>query len=227
VPVDTKTEKQNKCDKRLAGIFGGPDTVMATKFTLGGLRPLYDKVNGKLVITNTVRNTPVDKEELQGKEIVENSEDPRAGVVHLYSNADGTAISERNAFTPDGYEKVSSGDKGISSTGNFIRFYYKPGSLAKFGYDGGLIVNFTHIEPTNKASIPLEPDTNAPRNAAGSISVGILGAIGSDPNKTKGSNNGYDVHSHMVFNTWDGKSKGVSKSTRIDPKSVFCKDLGF
>lgn len=139
--------------------------------------------------------------------------------------------TEGNAFTPDGYvsNRIEKGldTRDPDNTKNFIRFYYKPGSLSKFGYSGGLIVNFNHIGPTNAGGIPANPNRNV-RNNQGSVLVGTLGAPGSDSNLTGGSNNGYYVHSHMIFDSWDGRANSrPGLRTRVDPRSVFCNDLGF
>lgn len=207
---------QAKCDNRLARIFGGPDTVMATKWDIKGIVP---GASG-----SPERRAPgVDRE--FGDTPEPGAEDPRSGTVHLYSNADGTQVDVPNAFTPPGWKNIIS---DIASTGNVLRIYYEPGSLAKYGYLGGLTVNFTHIGPTDSKGRPVKPRRNGPKNSMGSVQVGVLGGgPGTDPEQTKGSNNGYWVHSHMIFNTWDGANSPINWNTRVDPRTIFCRDLGF
>lgn len=212
-----RNDNLSKCDTRLARIFGGDDAVMATKWDIMAIRPATRDLPER-------RNTTLFDRE-NGTNPVPGSEDPRAGTVHLYPNADGTAGSgSPNGYTPPGWKSVVS---DISGTGNFFRFYYAPKSLSKYGYDGGLTINFTHIGPTDAKGVAFLPKPNGPTNQMGSVQVGVLGGgPGSNTDLTKGSTD-YYVHSHMIFNKWDGKTSPINDLTRIDPRAVFCSDLGF
>jgi len=200
---------QYRCDNRLARIFGGDDAVMGTI-----VEPNVLRANGTR--GSRVRNGP-------------GGENPELGDAHLFSNRDGTGVEENNAFTPPGYQPNP--ERGVVDNDgeiqNFVRFFYKPGSLSKYGYTGGFIVNFTHIGPTNSVGMPANPNPKI-KNGRGSVLVGILGGFGSPQEFIGGSSDGYYTHSHMIFNTWDGnKSSRPNRKTRIDPRKVFCKDLGF
>ena len=155
---------------------------------------------------------------------------PETGVTHLFATAEGIGVDENNAFTPPGYLKkkttgYSGQVAGSGETQNFLRLFYPKGSLKKYGYSGGLVINFTHIGPIDKKGIPSKPNPKL-TNSVGSVSVGVIGGFGSDQSLIGGSSDGFYTHSHMIFNSWDGKSAPTVK-TRIDPRKVFCSDLGF
>lgn len=200
-----------RCDDRLARIFGDGDAMMATSLEPSSL--LEKKPDGT-----------ISKRAMYPRANL-NDENPALGIVHLFANSQGRGVDAINAFTPPGYKKTEGGKKTTSSgeLQNFRRFYYEAGSLSSYGYKGGLIVNFTHIGPTNGSGDHVLH--RGVQNAAGSVSVGVLGAYGSLVN-VGGETDGFYTHSHMIFNTWDGKS-AVSKRTRVDPRSIFCGNLGF
>ena len=202
---------QYRCDQRLARIFGGPNTVMAT-----AVMPRITGGNGNASFGPFPR--------------IYYGESPESGVAHLLATKDGRGELANNAFTPLGYS-FTEGQPSFSldetkEPQNFRRFFYAPGSLSSYGYEGGLIVNFTHIGPADENRNPAPPNPNVMNNA-GSILVGTLGGFGS-PVSVGGSSGGYNVHSHMIFNMWNGnKSSRPNSATRIDPRKVFCNDLGF
>jgi YD repeat-containing protein len=216
---------QQKCDYKLARIFGDDDAVMGT-----ATEPAMKKWNGidKPVEGKTVFLEP---ERVRNR----GGESPEKGTAHLFANKDGRGEDKVNAYTPPGYYGIPKGypsegeDGGMGAEKqNFLRVYYKPGSLTKYGYDGGLIINFTHIGPTTKNRTPILPKGVAP-NSEGSIPVGVIGGYGNIVSVGGNSGGyGYYVHIHMIFNTWDGKIASTpSTKTRIDPRQVFCKEFGF
>jgi hypothetical protein len=103
---------------------------------------------------------------------------------------------------------------------NFI-FVYLPGALRKYGYNGGLRINFVHSGTTDAAGNLLPPDP-AVTNLQGSIKVGLIGNYGI-PFETGGNGtiNSF-VHNHTLFNVVDREGR---IGRRIDPRSVFCNDL--
>jgi hypothetical protein len=208
-----RNPKQGQCDYRLSRIFGDMDAYMST-----AVKPPVLNANGT-------------RQRFEDVTIYPGGESPANGVSHLYSNWDGIGSDISYAFTPPGYEPVTDADKGPSfgfgdDPQNFTRVFYKPGKLAKYGHKGGLYINFTHIGPADKSRNPLwTPDSDI-QNPAGSHRIGVVGGFGS-PVSVGGSSGGFNTHVHMIFRVWDGKSKSQIKGRLIDPRSVFCKDLGF
>ena len=198
------------CDLRFSRIFGDSDAMMSTNMEPNTLL----NSNGTNRPTRT-RNNPFD-------------ESPQLGIVHLFSNAQGTGVNRTNAFTPAGYAATETNHYNTSSgeLQNFRRFYYSPSSLSKYGYSGGLIINFTHIGPTTQIGNHILQGTGS-RNDMGSVPVGVIGGFDSTP-EVGGGSEGYYTHVHMIFNTWNGKKSSRANSrTRVDPRTIFCRDLGF
>lgn len=207
---------QTKCDSRLARIFGGPNAMMATLWESSSILDEAKDADG-----NQIHRLFRPRDNYD-------DESTLIGIVHLFANSQGTGESGINAFTPAGFSSTMSSHNTTSSgeLQNFRRFYYAPGSLNRFGYGGGLIVNFTHIGPVSSNGDHLLVK-KALSNSAGSTPIGNIGGFGSMP-EVGGGSNGFYVHSHMIFNKWDGnKSTLPNRKSRIDPRSVFCRDLGF
>ncbi|HEX8368004.1 MAG TPA: FG-GAP-like repeat-containing protein [Pyrinomonadaceae bacterium] len=206
-----RNPKQGQCDYRLSRIFGDMDAYMST------------------AVKPPVLNADGTRQRFSDVTVFRGGESPANGVSHLYSNWDGIGSDLSYAFTPPGYEPVTDADRQPSiSSGdpqNFTRVFYKPGKLAKYGYSGGLTINFTHIGPADKNRKPLWTPNSEIKNGAGSHRIGVIGGFGS-PVAVGGSSGGFNTHVHMIFRVWDGKSK-ESMGRLIDPRSVFCKDLGF
>jgi len=201
-----KALQQVTCDQRLSRIFGNGDSHMAT-----------------LINPPTLNHKGWRGPATQRKV----DEAPENGAAHLYSNYDGLGVNTINAFTPPGYYDTDGyarhkGGKKANEFQNARRFYYKPGSLSSYGYSGGLIINFTHIGATDRRGNHLMP-TNKTPNAAGSVPVGTIGGFGSTNDVADGvggfGEGGTGTHSHMIFRKLNG--------TLIDPRSVFCGNLGF
>jgi hypothetical protein len=105
-------------------------------------------------------------------------------------------------------------------------FSMRRGSLSKYGYSGSLRINFVHSGTTDLKG-NLKPPNPRITNAAGSIQVGLIGNFGVDF-ATGGNSDGEFVHDHMLFSVpvRDRRGKWMP-GRRIDPRTVFCKDLGF
>ena len=198
--------QQVSCDRRLSRIFGNGISRMATL-----IDPSTRRENGTL---GDPRPRLFD-------------ESPENGTAHMYATNDGLGVEELNAFTPPGYYKSDLGagyKRGNKDNEfqNWRRFYYAAGSLKTYGYLGSLIINFTHIGPTNNSGLHILPSSKQ-KNAVGSVPVGILGGFGSKNDIADGvggvSGGGTYTHSHMIFRKGNGQL--------IDPRIVFCSDLGF
>lgn len=111
---------------------------------------------------------------------------------------------------------------------NYHRFYYAAGSLRNYGYSNGLVISFIHTGPTNSAGTPF-PSNPGITNGNGSIAVGIIGGYNNIVNGTlldtggAGAGGG-NVHTHMRFYQM---TRGGRMGSAIDPRKVFCSDLGF
>jgi len=191
-----------QCDERLNGIFGSAGTVFAT-----------DRDPDTLLNPgNRGRNR-----------LLSPSESPVNGHAHIYASATGAGVAARNLFTPSGFAREERApyiahEDTIPELQNFHRFTYLPGSLRRFGYSGGLVISFIHSGPTNRAGRPL-PATRSSR--PGFVSVGTIGNFGGID--VGGSDPGY-VHTHINFYRADRRGR---LGAPIDPRSVFCRDLGF
>jgi hypothetical protein len=128
-------------------------------------------------------------------------------------------------FTPSGFIRPEERGAGLAHKDtdfpelqNYHRFTYLPGSLNSFGYSGGLVISFIHSGPTNSQGVPsLATSTDRP----GSVLVGTIGNFGGV--NVGGSDPGY-VHTHIRFYSADRRGR---MGAPIDPRKVFCHDLGF
>lgn len=224
------------CDKRIAGIFGDKQAVAATAYEPGG-------VDG--IPNNDLRNR-----------LGARGEDPARGVMHLFSNSGGTPRSGEtgfagNLFVPRGFSSlVGKADDSyldgnfLSSTNSNIQVSYAAGSLSKYGWRGDLTISFVHAGPVNNVSrVPSPIRGSNITNAAGSQLIGTIGADGSpydggggggrmalsyfgnrlpeNTSDTPFTPKNY-IHNHVIFYTTKG-----GKRVGIDPRKVFCGDLGF
>jgi hypothetical protein len=213
-------DNQAKCDFRLARIFGDDDAVMATLFEPTTLLDKYNGVVGKR--KNAGANRHMDSQGYNPRESPEN------GVAHLYARATGEGKADGFAYTPSGYLGKPFTYTGPNSNSSDeiqtnYAFTYLPGSLKKFGYNGGLRINFVHSGTTNLKGKLLPPDPSV-TNKMGSIKVGVIGNYGVAYETGGNGTVGYFVHNHMLFNVVD---KHGRRGKRIDPRTVFCKDFGF
>jgi len=208
--------KQVKCDKRLAGIFGGPNAVVAT------LRePTTLLENGRRhPMAGMNRHMPYGNQ-------VNTRESPFHGKAHLYGNPAGMGSAEEYAYVPDGFfdsdKPVGPNPKSEYEVQSNYIFKYRGGSLSRFGYSGNLRINLVHSGTTDKAG-NLLPFNRSNRNAAGSIQVGVIGNYGVGFSVGGTSPDGSLTHVHMLFNELNADG---TPGKSIDPRKVFCSDLGF
>lgn len=193
-----------QCDERLAGIFGGDGAVFATDHDPSTLK--YGAGRDRLSSA---------------------TEDPRQGGAHIYASATGAGVANAYVYTPKGYLGQAEGsytahkDTDFPELQNFHQFTYRPGSLKGFGYSGGLMISFIHTGPTDASGKPSPANTSI-TNAAGSVGVGIIGNFGGKVNV--GGSDESCVHTHIIF--YRAGARG-NRLGRIDPRTVFCHDLGF
>jgi YD repeat-containing protein len=200
-PDPQKTADQ-RCDDRLAGIFGGEGSVFAT---------------------DRDPSTLADPAHRDRNRLLSPGESPVNGHGHIYASATGAGVAGGNLFTPSGYRReerapYTAHQDTIPELQNYHRFTYLPGSLQRFGYSGGLVISFIHSGPTNSAGRPFPATASG---TSGSVLVGTIGNFGGVD--VGGSDPGY-VHSHIRFYSANRRGKIGGP---IDPRSVFCRDLGF
>ncbi len=191
-----------RCDERLGEIFGGNGTVFAT---------------------DRDPSTLSDPAHRNRNRLLSPTESPVNGHAHIYASETGAGVAGGNLFTPSGYKTeerapYTAHQDTIPELQNYHRFTYLPGSLQRFGYSGGLVISFIHSGPTNSAGRPLPAQAS---DRPGSVLVGTIGNFGGVD--VGGSDPGY-VHSHIRFYKADRRGR---RGAPIDPRRVFCRDLGF
>jgi hypothetical protein len=126
------------------------------------------------------------------------------GVIHLYTNAQGTAATV-GLYVPSDFRPVPGGSGTV---------YYpnRPGQVnpgqvnynySQYRNSAGVTISLVHIGP------PSGPRTND----AGSTRVGSIAGPGGD-------GAGYN-HTHINFYS------NFATRTRVDPRKLFCKEFGF
>jgi hypothetical protein len=188
-----------QCDDRLAGIFGGGGAVFATD-------------HDPSTLLHGMKNRLLDP-----------TESPVNGHAHIFATPTGDGVAGGNLFTPSGYSKEERGaglahKDTVPELQNYHRFTYLPGSLRQFGYSQGLVISFIHSGPTDSSGRPFAATGT---NRSGSRLVGTIGNFGGV--NVGGSDPGY-VHTHMRFY---GLGRGGGMGAPMDPRQVFCRDLGF
>jgi hypothetical protein len=178
-PAPTPTKPDNAaCDTKLAGLFGGDGAVADTGRTPGTLQHP----------TAGMQRFPDHSAE--------------GGVMHLYTNAQGTPASV-GLYVPPGFIAVPDGHGTVYNKPNEPN----PGKVnynyAQYRNAAGVTISFVHIGP------PVGPA----RNAAGSTLVGSIAGPG-------GASAGYN-HTHINFYS------NFATRTRVDPRKLFCQEFGF
>jgi hypothetical protein len=206
-PQDTAGQK---CNERLAGLFGGEGAEVAT-----------DKEPDTLGSNaNRIRT--------------DGGEDPANGVLHIYANKYGEAV-KNGLYTPKGFTGQPYRDwyyrdwrrnpdpsarhphnPGVvnDELQNIIQVNYRRGSLWSLGFTGDLRIQFIHVGPIDEEGTPLK--VRGKPNSADSVYIGIIGGVG-DALNTGGQSKGYN-HTHIKF---------YSGNKLTDPRKIFCRDLGF
>ncbi len=208
---------QYSCDKKIARIFGDEDAVIAT-----AVEPTT------LVNENGTRHSVAGLNRINPGGNPNPRESPTNGVAHLYATKTGQGKENGFAYTPPGYTGkpgmiTAPNPNSTNETQTNFSFVYLPGALSRYGYDGGLRINFVHSGTTDAKGQLLPPDPSV-TNSEGSIKVGLTGNFGmAFETGGNGTRNSF-VHNHMLFNVVDKRGR---IGRRIDPRSVFCKDLGF
>jgi YD repeat-containing protein len=230
-------DNQAQCDSRIAGIFGGGGSIVAT-----ATEPASVTGTGK----------PRNRIGMYG-------EDPADGVMHQFSNSSGTPVSGDgfvgNLYVPIGYASVvgkaddyyvedENERKVLDTVYSNIQVSYRAGALARYGYTGALTISFVHAGPVNNVNRVPSLIRNGEIRSNGTQLIGTIGADGSpydggggggrskiqyfgskrraDTKESPYTPSGY-VHNHVIF-----YSRFTAKSRiRIDPRTVFCRDLGF
>lgn len=226
-------DNQSKCDSRIARVFGDDQVVVGTAYDPPGV---LGNPNGN------VRN----RIGLRG-------EDPTQGVIHIYSNAAGSPRSGDegfvgNLFAPRGFSTLfgkadpNPADGEPDTIYSNIQVIYPRGGLSQFDFPDGLRISFIHSGPINgKNRIPSPFLHSKITNEAGSVLIGVIGADGSaydgggagglsyldidehGHRKETPNTPAHYIHTHAIFYRRDRRGR----ESRVDPRSVFCRDLGF
>jgi hypothetical protein len=188
-----------QCDDRLAGIFGYGQAVFATD------------------------HDPATLPHRENNRLLDPTESPVNGHAHIYATPTGDGVAGGNLFTPTGYSKEERGaDIAHQNTApelqNHHRFTYRAGSLRNLGFSGGLVISFIHSGPTDSSGKPFAATRT---NKRGFMLVGTIGNFGG---KDVGGSDPTFVHTHIRFY---GLGRGGGMGAPIDPRRVFCSDLGF
>lgn len=172
VVIPPYTEEMQACDIKIASLFGGEGSVVATVFEP---RTLLDKNAGGYRIDHLAND----------------------GVFHIYTNKEGTEV-KTGLYVPETFEYLRGGEyQSISeTTENYFRFICKKGRYK------GVEIAFVHVAGTyggdkggkfmGKEFIETKGGKEkliGPKNKAGSLQIGYIGGLG-------GEGKGYN-HSHV------------------------------
>jgi RHS repeat-associated protein len=185
------------CDKKLAGIFGGPGALVGSDrdpLTVGSNPQAMAQAARAGIRTDnfgyrSIGHGPAPYPQGTGSD--------RGGIFHIYPNADATATNA-GLYAPSGgsvgaiQEHVNRRDP--SRSWNVMTVTYSRGPYA------GVSLDFVHVGAGSGSP-----------NEMGSIQIGLIGGLGSIDSRNY-------IHTHVVT-----KFKGA----RVDPRSVFCKEFGF
>ncbi len=186
-----------RCDERLAGIFGGPGAVV------GSARdPLTVGRNPQILALSQKYGWSTDR---IGERLIGHGPAPyanpdpkssdRGGIIHIYGNDNGTATGT-GLYTPAGGSigSMITRHAGTPAAYTQINVNYNRGPYA------GLTIAYVHVSAGSG-----QP------NATGSVRIGNIGGLGSidSPNY---------IHTHAVF---------YMNGARVDPRTIFCKEFGF
>lgn len=178
-PTQQKPDAE-ACDKKLAALFGGEGAVADTGLTPGTLN---HPTAGMQRFTD---------------------HSAAGGVMHLYSNAQGTAPPNSvGLYVPQGFSAVPGGSGTVYNPEGTVNAGEVNYNYSQYRNSAGVTISFVHIGP------PVGPA----RNAAGSTRVGSIAGPGGD-------GAGYN-HTHINFYS------NFAKGERADPRKLFCKEFGF
>jgi len=181
-PAQTQTQQPDgvACDKKLAGLFGDEGAVADTGRTPSTLQHP----------TAGMQRFPDHSAE--------------GGVMHLYTNAQGTAPPNSvGLYVPAGFSAVPGGRGTVLNPPGGVNPGQVNYNYAQYRNAAGVTISFVHIgSPTGPA-----------RNAAGSTRVGSIAGPGGD-------SAGYN-HTHINFYS------NFARRTRVDPRKLFCGEFGF
>ncbi|HKP37794.1 MAG TPA: RHS repeat-associated core domain-containing protein, partial [Pyrinomonadaceae bacterium] len=180
-PGQTPTKPDSAaCDKKLAGLFGGEGAVADTGWTPSTLQHP----------TAGMQRFPDHSAE--------------GGVMHLYSNPQGTAPPNSvGLYVPAGFTAAPGGRGTVYNKPNEPNPGQVNYNYSQYRNAAGVTISFVHI------GAPVGPA----RNAAGSTRVGSIAGPG-------GASAGYN-HTHINFYS------NLATRTRVDPRKLFCTEFGF
>ena len=193
-PQDTSQQPGGAaCDRKLAGIFGGPGAVV------GSTRdPLTVGRNPQVLAYDQKYGLPTDRIGERGLghgPAPYDNPDPtspdRGGIIHIFGNDNGTATGT-GLYTPAGGSAgtMFTRHAGTQNAYTQLNVNYNRGPYA------GLTIAFVHVSAGSGRP-----------NAMGSVRIGNIGGLGSidSPNY---------IHTHAVF---------YMNGARVDPRTIFCK----
>ena len=192
-----RTEADQKCDDRLAEIFGGKGSIASTGFDPPTLR------NGRY--KNGSFRFPDHSAAPDGK--------GQGGIIHLYTNKYGTEAAV-GVYAP---HLTADSPKIVP----FLQYEYDKEKKrytdevinigVRVEYSNGLHISFSHVSGA----------TDTKPNDDGSFRIGNIAGPGMG-----GEGDGYN-HSHIQFTQNVYKRGKVIGRRRVDPRSIFCKQFGF
>lgn len=197
LPFIKDLDKVKECDKKLAGIFGGAEAVVATIYdpielknpdgtkhsSAGKARPLNHTSipwNGRVDVTN------------------------KGGVIHLYTNEQGLP-DDVGVYVPQGFTEI----KEVKVGNQTVKLLPKADNQKYFfnkNNENPLYIVYAHVKTVGAKNIGTKRDD-------GAIKIGDIGGPG-------GYNNGSYVHCHIVF--YSKYTGDPQTSTTTDPRDYFC-----
>lgn len=191
-----------KCDDKLARMFGGKGAVASSRIEPSDLRNTDGSLRNPQDPNGADRgdfgHSATPRNDLTGND--------RGGVIHLYANAQGFPGAV-GLFAPAGFARITS---VTSANGRAVPL--TPGSYNRSFYrnNQGIIIAFVHVATRGVRGI-------GSRRSDGSTQIGNIGGPGG---------NGEDYfHTHIAF--YSQYFGDPNTGTRIDPRTIFCKEFGF
>lgn len=193
------TETMKICDQKLAEVFGGEGSVVASIYEPRDLRNADGSLKSILIKPRPEDHAAKARNDLKGNH-------ERGGIIHIYANAQGLP-GDVALYAPKGFERIYKvkDEKGktieLTLGENNTHYFYST--------ERKLYITFAHVKTKGVNGI-------GTKKTNGSIKIGNIGGPGG-----AGEGSGSYVHSHLSF--FSEFFGNFSTGTRVDPRDYFCK----
>lgn len=192
------TEAMKICDRKLAEVFGGEGSVVASVYEPRDLRRADGSLTSILIKPRPEPHAVKARNDLKGNH-------ERGGIIHIYANSQGLP-GDVALYAPKGFERIYKvkDEKGKIVDlilGDYNTHYF-------YSAERKIYITFAHVKTKDVNGI----GTKKPN---GSIKIGNIGGPGG-----AGEGSGSYVHSHLSF--FSEFFGNFNTGTRVDPRDYFC-----